>query len=127
MQHKIDLFAAGFKYNAAAGISLADSRKAFAQYHSNLETLHSIEEKAVAKLGPEYADYIRSTSGVHGIIVRGSVRLYTLGSISRGIPRKEWEIPIPAVDLACYSFHPPADIIAFVDWSCVPLLMWPFS
>ena len=43
IQHKLDLFAAGFEYNAAAGINLADSQKAFRQHTSSLDSLLEYE------------------------------------------------------------------------------------
>ena len=46
---------------------------------------------------------------------KGPVRLFIPGSASRRIPRKEWEIPLPVVDLEDFAFFPCADVIAFVE------------
>lgn len=48
-------------------------------------------------------------------IVRDSARFVRLGSTSRGIPPKEWEIPLPVADPAEYTHYPGADVIAFVE------------
>ena len=48
-------------------------------------------------------------------IVNESVRLFTLGSSSRRIPYKEWEIPLPSVGVQRCDFYPGADIIAFAE------------
>ena len=119
IRHKIDLFAAGFEYNAASGISLADSRKALLQYHSNLNTLRPTEERVLDDLQPDDDNYATVVGGVYAIVLRDSVRLFNLGSAWRGISRKEWEIPLPVDNLVGYGFYPAADVIAFVELSCV--------
>ena len=116
IQHRIDLFAAGLECNAEAGISLADSQKALLQYRAGLDSLRPIEVKAVSNLEQEDLDenYTRAAGGVYAII-KDPVRLFTLGSVSRGIPQKEWEIPLPVANPAGYGFYPGANVIAFVE------------
>lgn len=41
-----------------------------------------------------------------------SVQLFLLGSISRGVQFKEWEIPSPQVAIENYDFYPGTEIIA---------------
>ena len=123
IQHRIDLFAAGLECNAEAGINLADSQKALLQYRSGLDSLRPIEVKAVSNLEPDDLDenYMRAAGGVYAI-VKDPVRLFTLGFVSRGIPQKEWEIPLPVANPAGYSFYPDANVITFVELqeaSCV--------
>ena len=115
-QHRIDPFATGLEYNAEAGISLAYSQKALLQYRSSLDSLSPIEVKAVSNLTWEDLDEgsMKTAGGVY-TIVKDPVRLFTLGSASRGIPQKEWEIPLPVVNPAGYSFYPGANVIAFVE------------
>ena len=115
IQHKIDLYAAGFEYNPAAGIDLVESRKALHQYLSSLDLLCPIEERSVRIL--RFEDDIESIKTVGGVIatVDESVRLFTLGSSSRMIPYKGWEIPLPIHALEDYGFYPGADVIAFVE------------
>ena len=116
IQHKIDLFAAGLEYNAAAGAGLAESQNAFHQYRSNWDSLRPIEKKAVDNIRiPDRYDYgFKAAGGVYSI-VKESVRLITLGSASRGIPHKVWEIPLPCTEVTGYNFYPGADVIAFVE------------
>lgn len=60
--------------------------------------------------------FTKAVGGVFAIAVGGSVQLFTLGSASRRIPHKEWEIPVPA-PLYClegYDFYPGSNVIAFV-------------
>ena len=124
IQHKIDLYAAGFEYNPAAGIELAKSQKALHQYLSNLHSLCPIEEWTVedARINDD-VDNIKAVGGVMAILNK-SVRLFTLGSSSRRIPHKEWKIPRPAVTIANYGFYPGADIIAFVELRRVTYVHW---
>ena len=115
IQHKIDLYAAGFEYNLAAGVELAESRKALHQYLSNLHSLCPIEEWTVedARINDD-ADNIKvAGSGI--AIMNETIRLFTLGSSSRRIPHNEWEIPRPTVEPGDYGFYPGADIIAFAE------------
>ena len=54
LQHKIDLYAAGLEYNLATEFSLTDSRNAFAQYCSNLDSLCPIEKKIIEIERPDH-------------------------------------------------------------------------
>lgn len=123
VQHKIELFAAGLEYNPAAGTSLADSRKAFLQYRSSIESLRPTEERMIDNLHLGYIGYLRAGCGVYSVTL-DSVRLFSPGSVLRGIPSREWEIPppIPVTELVGYCFYPTADVIAFVErqgFTCV--------
>ena len=115
IQHKIDLFATGLEYNAAAGIDLTESRKALLQYNSSLGSLHPVEERVVGEVhvGNDYR--FQTAGGVHAVFVNESVRLFSLGSASRGIPYKEWEIPSPINYSTGYHIYPAADLIVFVE------------
>lgn len=115
LQHKIDLFSAGLEYNVAAGVSLDDSRKALSQLCSSQDSLQPIEERVVERGWPEYVGLERPAGGVYPIVNGSSIRLFTLGSASRRIPHKEWEIPLPVVDLTGFGFDPGADVIALVE------------
>jgi hypothetical protein len=115
IKHKIDLFAAGLEYNPGAGVSLADSREALLQYRSNLDSLCPIEERTVESPWEGDMGLVKTAGGVCAIVKGGSVRLVTLGSASRGIPNKEWEIPAPVANQLDYCFYPGADVIAFVN------------
>ena len=114
--HKIDLFAAGFEYNAAAGISLAESRKTLHQYLSSMDELCPIQEEVVSDLDGRYPT---TAGGVYAIMDRDSVHLFTLESASRGIPQTKWTIPLPPADAESCGFYPVTDVIAFIEPSCV--------
>ena len=114
IQHKIGLFAAGLEYNAAAGVDLTESRKAFLQYTSSLDSLRPIEERVVGEVQADGFYRWSAAGGVHAVFT-DSVRLLSLGSASRGIPYKEWKIPSPINDAVNHCIHPGANIIAFVE------------
>ena len=125
LQHRTELFAFGFVHNPAAGIDLAESQRALLQYRSNLHSLRPVEERAVGNLRPEDVGerYTKIAGGVYAI-VKESARLFTLASASRRIPHKEWEIPLPVVNLAGYSFYPGVDVIAFVELQEMTCVRW---
>jgi hypothetical protein len=111
IQHKIDLFSAGLEYNATVGVDLADSRKALLQYRSSLDSLRPTDKRVVDDLP---FSHIEATGGVYAA-VGDSVLLFTLGSTSRGIPYKEWEIPLPVDSFKEWGFYPGADVIFFIE------------
>ena len=112
IQHKIDLFGAGLEYNAAAGVSLADSKKALLQYRSSLESLRPIEKRTAET---EYG-IKRISDGICAVAPPGKpIRLFTLGSASRGIPHKEWQTPLALTNPRDYDFCLDADVIVFPE------------
>ena len=126
IQHKIDLYAAGFEHNPASGIDLAESRRALHQYLSNLNSLCPVEKRSVENLRLQNVGDILKASGGVIATVNESVRLFTLGSSSRRIPHKEWEIPFQTFAVEDYCFYPCADVIAFIELKeemCVHLLI----
>jgi hypothetical protein len=122
IQHKIDLFSAGFEYNDGTGLSLADSRKAFLQCLSNLDSLCSLEECVIEGLQVDDERFAMTAGDVHAVGNGRSVRLFTSGSASRGIPQKRWNFSHRVGALAGLGFDPDADAIALVgpiDRMCV--------
>ena len=113
IQHKIDLFAAGLEYNAAAGIDLVESRKAFLQYSSSVDLLHPIEEKVVGEVQSDGNRWSKTAGGVLAIFA-DSVRLFALGSASRGISYKEWKIQPPIDNAIGFHICPAANLIVFI-------------
>ena len=53
-----------------------------------------------------------AVSGVHGLWWEDRVRFFTLGSISRGIPRREWDIPLKDIETFAFTFYPRANVVA---------------
>lgn len=116
IQHRIDLFAAGFEHNASAGISLADSRKALLKYESNPYSLVPAEERVVDGIEGWDGGGAQAACGVFAILGDDSVLLVSPGSASRGIQHQEWEIPRPTTYPPTeYCLDPGADVIAFVE------------
>ena len=98
----------------AARHSLADKRETLCRYRSSLGSLRPIEERRVDNLPiPDDNPISRAVGGVYAIAAE-SVRLFIPGSASRGIPHKEWKIPLPDIGWECYGFYPDADVIAFI-------------
>ena len=124
LQHKIDLFSVGLEYNEAAGVSLEHSRKALLRYCESLDALQPIEERIVDRNWPEHMESERPAGGIFPTITGSSARLFAPGSASRGIPHKEWEIPLPDIDLASYGFYPCADVIALVELQEAKCVHW---
>jgi len=116
IQHKLDLHAIGLEHNPAAGIDLTESRKAFCQYLTSYCALSPTEERTMVDNLRTSADveYIKVAGGVYAIL-EDQVRLFTLGSVSRGIPYNEWTIPLPIIAPQDYNFYPGADVIAFLE------------
>jgi len=56
-----------------------------------------------------------AVNGTYGILWRNLVRFFTLGSVSLGIPRREWGIPLQHVEASTFTFYPQANIMAFVE------------
>ena len=54
-------------------------------------------------------------SGTFGILWRRSASFITLGSISRGIPRREWDISFKLLQARGFAFYPQADILAVIE------------
>jgi hypothetical protein len=120
IQHKLELYAVGLEHNPAAGIDLAGSRDALRRYLTGLIRLSPIEERMVKDLQIPDVDEAKVAGDVYAI-VNDRVRLFTPGSVSRGIPYKDWAIPLPAASLENSGFYPGADIIAFVE---LPVPTW---
>ena len=115
IQHKLDLHAVGLEHNPAAGVDLIESQKAFCKYLTSFGALSPIEERTVCGLrAPRKYQDAKVVGSVYTIL-KDKVRLFTLGSVSRGTPYKEWAIPLPVIAPQDYGFYPGADIIAFLE------------
>ena len=80
-----------------------------------MNLLYPIEERTVDDLPPNYECIMKTVGGVHAIINDDSVRLFALGSASRGIPYKQWKIPLPIPHLRGLSFCPHVDVFVGVE------------
>ena len=97
IRHKLDLHSVGLEHNPAAGIDLTESRKAFRRHLVSHDALSPIEEMTVDGLRtPNDWVHAKTAGGVYAILKDPvEVRLFTLGSVSGGIPHREWAIPLP--------------------------------
>ena len=88
-----------------------------------MESLCPIE-KRVDHLREDY-DAGRTVGGVHAIVDSGSALLFALGSASRGIPYKQWEIPLPITGPTVgYGFCPRANVFAVVKLQSAGYVCW---
>ena len=117
IQHRIDLFAAGFEYNETARIDLDESRKALLRYKSGIDSLRPVEERAVEDPRRNFEHSTKAVGGIHAIVDGDTAHLFALGSASRKIPHEQWEIPLPVANPECYAFCPHANVFAAVEFS----------
>ena len=54
-------------------------------------------------------------SEIYGILLRDSVRFFTLGSGSLGIPRREWGISLKHAEVGAFTFYPQANVVAVIE------------
>ena len=56
-----------------------------------------------------------AVNGTYGILLRDFVRFLTLGSVSLGIPRREWGISLQQAEASTFTFYPQANIMAVIE------------
>ena len=79
-----------------------------------MNALCPVEEITVENIRiPDDDDDLQAVGGIY-TIVKESARMFTMGSHSRGIPYKQWGIPLPGA-VESYGFCPDADVIAFIE------------
>ena len=115
IQHRIDLFAAGLEDNPASNLTLADKRRAFDEYRTKWETFNPIK-KWESEVENFYFGHHTSGSGVYGFVAgpQKFIQFVTLESVSRGIPRREWKLPLPEFVFSGFGINPQADVLAVV-------------
>lgn len=64
----------------------------------------------------EYYPEVVAVSGVYGLRWEDCAKFLTLGSISRGVSRREWDIPFEDVGVCAFAFYPPANVVAIVGY-----------
>ena len=62
-----------------------------------------------------YDTVVNVVGGTFGILLKNSAKFITLGSISRGIPRKEWDVPLGDLEPSYFTFSPRADLLVIVE------------
>ena len=114
IQHEIDLFGAGLQRNPKTNMSLTDCRVALELYCRSWETLDPAEEWDDDLPSSAYKA-ANLVGGTFGILWKNSVKFITLGSISRGIPRKEWDVSLKDLEASTFSFYPRANVLVVVE------------
>ena len=106
----------GLEDNPASNLTLADKRRALDEYRTKWDTFNPTHKwkRVVDNLycGPQVCG-----PGVYGFI-SGSQRFIeflTLESVSRGIPRKEWRLPLPEFELSSFAINPSADLLVVCE------------
>ena len=95
-------------------MSLADSRVALETYHGKWETLEPAVKWSKDLGSPDY-QAVSVASGTLGILWKDSAKFVTLGSISRGIPMRSWNIFFPYRGDCHFAFYPQANVLAIVE------------
>lgn len=54
-------------------------------------------------------------SGTYGILWKNSIKFFTLGSVSRDILGREWDIPLKHFVARTFTFYPQANVVAIVE------------
>ena len=58
---------------------------------------------------------INVVSGTYGFLWGNAIKFFTSGAISRGIPGKEWDIPVKGFEAVIFTFYPQANVVAVVE------------
>ena len=114
IQYEIDLFGAGLQRNPRSKTSLADCRAALEAYCSRWKTLDTAERWERALDVPNIRD-ATAVNGTYGILWGDSAKFFILGSASRGIPGKEWDVPLKHFEATGFTFYPQANVMAIVE------------
>ena len=118
IQYEIDLFAVGLQRNPRIETPIADCCLALASYHRHWETLDPVEKLNKDFRLPAHDNWWPDTiavSGVHGLCWKDCVKFFTSGPTSRGIPNREWDIPLQDIEAHAFSFYPPANVMAIAE------------
>ncbi|KAF9643654.1 hypothetical protein BDM02DRAFT_1374405 [Thelephora ganbajun] len=115
IKYRIDLFAVGLEENPAVNLSLIDKRRAFDEHCTRWDVLNPIQtwEREIGIHG-----YLQASGpGVYSFIAdrKKFIQFLTLESVPRGIPQREWKLPLPDFVLAGFAINPHADALALVE------------
>lgn len=101
--------------NPDVTLSLADKRKAFEEYRTKWDAFDPIQ-KWERKVDNYHAYRKVSGPGVYGFIPGyvPFIEFLTLESVSRGISRKEWGLPVPYLPPLGFAIDPRGNVLAIV-------------
>jgi len=114
IQYEIDLFAVGLERNPRTERSLADCRIALAAYRRRWETFDPAEkwERVLDLSSIQDAVAIGDT---YGLLWEDSVKFFTFGSVSRGVPGREWDVSFKGHGGHVLAFCPRANVMAVAE------------
>ena len=93
---------------------LTDCRAALEEYRRRWGTLDPVEEWDEDFHSPPYKA-VEVVGGTFGILFENSAKFITLGSISRGIPRKKWDLLFGDFKSFSFTFYPRANVLAVLE------------
>jgi len=112
IQYEIDLFGAGLQHNPRTKTSLDGCRKALEAYRDRWQTLDHAKKWDKTLHHVDDIQNATAVGGTYGILWKNAIKFFTLGSVSRGIPEREWDIPLKNYEARIFTFYPQADIMA---------------
>jgi len=63
---------------------------------------------------PGFPDII-AIGGTYGLLGKDYVKFFILGSVSRGVPGREWDVPLKNYTGYVFAFYPRANIMAVAE------------
>ena len=93
---------------------LTDHRAALEAYCKRWKSLEPIEEWH-KELPPANRRRFGVVGGTFGILLDNSAEFITLGSFSRGIPRKEWDVPLGDIEAFHFTVCPRANALVVLE------------
>ena len=115
IQYEINLFGAGLQHNPRTKTSLADCYKALRTYCTSWETLDPAEKWDKVLYDVYSTRKTDVVSGTYGFLRGNAIKFFTPGAVSRGIPGKEWDIPVKGFEACIFTFYPQADVVAVAE------------
>ena len=117
IQYEIDLSAAGLQRNPQIEPSMiSDCRGVLTAYLRRWKTLAPLEEWEMTIRGDSWGPIdVSVVGGVCGLLWKDLVKFFLLGSVSRGIPGREWNVLLGDFEASAFTFYPRANVMAVVE------------
>ena len=103
------------QHNLRTKTSLVDCREILGTYCRRWKTLDPAEKGDKVLYHVSVVQLITIVNGMYGFLSRNAIKFFTLGSVSRGIPEREWDIPFKGFYARTFTFCPQANIVAAVN------------
>jgi len=115
INHRINLYAVGLEDNPESNLILADKRRALKEYRAKWNNLDPFQkwEPGAGSVGCQWT----SVLGVYGVTAHSQefIEFFTLESVSQGVPRKEWKIPLPHFNFSGFAINPHSNLLVVVE------------